>query len=157
MMPEYGPPYDPASLLTRQRELCGGPKLISVNSSWEYWRGDGALVHQDAVTGADLPEDRDARTYLISGTDHIGPMGALKRQFPRHPPPCRRRRSRRLHRLEPPPPRRRPARRPLRHARQPPAVTGRPHRARPPRLPPAAWPTPASSSKKTSTSPSARR
>lgn len=87
MMPEYGPPYDPASLLARQRALGGVPKLISVNSAWEYWRGDGALVHQDPVTGADLPEDPDARTYLISGTDHIGPMGALKRQFPTANPP----------------------------------------------------------------------
>lgn len=87
MMPEYGPPYDTTSLLARQRALGGAPKLISVNSSWEYWRGDGALVHQDAVTGADLPEDPGARTYLISGTDHIGPMGALKRQFPTANPP----------------------------------------------------------------------
>ena len=47
------------------------PKIVLTNSSWEYWRGDGALVHQDPVTGADLPEDPDARSYLISGTDHM--------------------------------------------------------------------------------------
>jgi hypothetical protein len=87
MMPEYGPPYDTSSLLARQRALGGVPKIILTNSSWEYWRGDGALVHQDPVTGADLPEDPDARSYLISGTDHLGPMGELKRALPTANPP----------------------------------------------------------------------
>jgi hypothetical protein len=82
MMPEYGPPYDTAVLLARQRALGRVPKIIVTNSSWEYWRGDAALVHQDPVTGADLPEDRDSRSYLISGTDHIGPAGDLKRASP---------------------------------------------------------------------------
>lgn len=74
MMPEYGPPYDSALLLARQRDRGGVPKVIFVNSAAEYWRGDGALVHQDPVTGADLPEDPDVRSYLVSGTDHIGNM-----------------------------------------------------------------------------------
>ena len=87
LMPEYGPPWDTASLLARQRELGGVPKVVLTNSSWEYWRGDGALVHQDPVTGADLPEDPDARSYLISGTDHIGPAGEVKRMFPVGNPP----------------------------------------------------------------------
>ena len=75
----YGPPYDTSALLQKQRALGGAPKLFLTNSAWEYWRGDGALVHQDPVTGADLPDDPDARTYLIAGTDHIGaqPMKAL--------------------------------------------------------------------------------
>ena len=63
------------------------PKIVLTNSSWEYWRGDGALVHQDPVTGADLPEDPDARSYLISGTDHIGPAVEVKRMFPVGNPP----------------------------------------------------------------------
>jgi hypothetical protein len=87
MMAEYGPPYDTGSLLARQRALGGVPKIIVTNSSWEYWRGDGALVHQDPVTGADLPEDQDARGYLISGTDHLGPAGDQKRMFPTANPP----------------------------------------------------------------------
>ena len=82
LMPEYGPPYDTTALLARQRSLGAVPKLMLTNSAWEYWRGDGALVHQDAGTGADLPEDPDARAYLISGTDHLGAMGPLKRAFP---------------------------------------------------------------------------
>ena len=69
------PPYDSAGLLARQRELGGVPKLMLTNSSWEYWRGDGALVHQDPVTGADLPPDPDTRVYLLSGTDHMGAFG----------------------------------------------------------------------------------
>lgn len=71
----HGPPYDTTSPLTRQRVRGGVPKVLLTNSSWEYRRGDGALVHQDPVTGADLPEDTDARVHLISGTDHLGPEG----------------------------------------------------------------------------------
>jgi hypothetical protein len=68
-------PYDTAGLLARQREMGGVPKLMLTNSSWEYWRGDGALVHQNPVTGADLPPDPDTRAYLLSGTDHLGAFG----------------------------------------------------------------------------------
>lgn len=86
MMPEYGPPYDSSSLLQRQRSRGGVPKIILKNSAWEYWRGDGALVHEDPVTGADLPEDPDVRVHLVSGTDHIGPA-PVKRAFPVSNPP----------------------------------------------------------------------
>ena len=79
--PAYGPPYDVGGLLARQRQLGGVPKLVSTNSSWEYWRGDGALLHQDARSGDDLPEDPDARTHLLAGTDHFGPF-ALKGFLP---------------------------------------------------------------------------
>jgi hypothetical protein len=86
-LPEYGPPYDSTSLLARQRALGGVPKVVLNNSSWEYWRGDGALVHQDPVTGADLPEDPDVRSYLICGTDHLGPTVEMKKTFPLGNPP----------------------------------------------------------------------
>jgi hypothetical protein len=79
--PGYGPPYDTAHLLERQRSLGGAPKLFLTNSAWEYWRGDGALVHQDATTGSDLPDDPDARNYLIAGTDHMGAY-AIKEFMP---------------------------------------------------------------------------
>ena len=81
LTPGYGPPYDTTSLLARQRELGAVPRVFFTNSSWEYWRGDGALVHQDAQSGADLPEDPDSCTYLISGTDHIG-AAPIKETFP---------------------------------------------------------------------------
>ncbi len=68
------PPYDTAGLLAPQRAVGGVPKLLLTNSSWEYWRGDGALVHADPETGQDLPDDPDARVYLLAGTDHIGSM-----------------------------------------------------------------------------------
>jgi hypothetical protein len=87
MMPEYGPPYDSSALLARQRGLGGVPKVFFVNSAAEYWRGDAALVHQDAVTGDDLPEDPDARAYLVSGADHIGNMPVVKRMMPLANPP----------------------------------------------------------------------
>ena len=72
LTPAYGPPYDSANLMSLQRSLGGVPRLFSTNSSWEYWRGDGALLHQDPDTGEDLPEDPDARTYLLNGSDHFG-------------------------------------------------------------------------------------
>jgi hypothetical protein len=79
--PGYGPPYDSAGLLARQRSIGGTPKVFFTNSSWEYWRGDGALVHQDARTGDDLPDDADARAYLVAGTDHMGTF-PMKESFP---------------------------------------------------------------------------
>jgi hypothetical protein len=81
LMPGYGPPYDMSSLLVNQRMIGAVPKVFSTNSSWEYWRGDGALVHQHPETGADLPEDADARTFLLAGTDHFG-ASSLKNLLP---------------------------------------------------------------------------
>ncbi|TDK99984.1 hypothetical protein EI067_03025 [Mycobacterium paragordonae] len=65
-------PFGSADLLAVQRELGGVPKTIFINSATEYWQGDGALVHVDPQTGADLPEEADVRTYLLAGTDHFG-------------------------------------------------------------------------------------
>jgi len=75
------PPYDTSATIAPQRARGGLPKLIQTNTSWEYWRGDGALVHVDPDTGEDLPEDPDARTYLLRGTDHLGAT-ALKTMMP---------------------------------------------------------------------------
>jgi Alpha/beta hydrolase domain len=68
------PPYDTTGLLAPQRAAGGLPKLLLTNTSWEYWRGDGALVHVDPETGEDLPPDPEARAYLLTGTDHIGAL-----------------------------------------------------------------------------------
>jgi Alpha/beta hydrolase domain len=65
-------PHGNADLLARQRALGGGPKIVFTNTATEYWQGDGALLHVDPYTGADLPEDPDVRTYLLAGTDHFG-------------------------------------------------------------------------------------
>ncbi|MFI1915139.1 alpha/beta hydrolase domain-containing protein [Nocardia sp. NPDC020380] len=82
LTPAYGEPLDTTALLARQRAVGGTPKIMFVNSSWEYWRGDAALIHQDAHTGDDLPEDPDARAHLVSGTDHIGRVPELKKLMP---------------------------------------------------------------------------
>ncbi len=82
LTPAYGAPLDTAALLARQRAIGGTPKIMFTNSSWEYWRGDAALIHQDARTGDDLPEDPDARAHLIAGTDHIGRVPELKKLMP---------------------------------------------------------------------------
>jgi Alpha/beta hydrolase domain len=76
------PPYDTTQLLARQRKIGGVPKLILTNSSWEYWRGDGALVHVDPQSGVDLPDDPDTRVYLLSGTDHLGNVSMFKDLMP---------------------------------------------------------------------------
>ena len=68
------PPYDMTALLSRLRATGGTPKVMQTNTSWEYWRGDGALVHVDPGTGQDLPDDPDVRTYLLRGNDHLGTM-----------------------------------------------------------------------------------
>jgi hypothetical protein len=82
LTPGYGPPHDTTALLAVQRAIGGTPKVLLTNSAWEYWRGDGALAHQDALTGADLPEDPDARVHLLAGSDHFGRVPLLKETLP---------------------------------------------------------------------------
>lgn len=48
------------------------PKVVTTNTSWEYWRGDAALTHIHPDGSRDLPPDADERTYLFAGTHHIG-------------------------------------------------------------------------------------
>ena len=74
-------PFSAAELLARQRELGGVPKTIFTNSGTEYWYSGGALLHVDPLTGADLPEDPDVRTYLLASTDHFG-CSKLKEALP---------------------------------------------------------------------------
>lgn len=74
-------PFGATELLSRQRELGGVPKTIFTNSATEYWTSGGALLHVDPVTGVDLPEDPDVRTYLLASTDHFG-SSKLKEALP---------------------------------------------------------------------------
>ncbi|MDV3133818.1 alpha/beta hydrolase domain-containing protein [Mycobacterium sp. 29Ha] len=74
-------PFGATDLLARQRELGGVPKTIFTNSATEYWTSGGALLHVDPVTGVDLPEDPDVRTYLLASTDHFG-SSKLKEALP---------------------------------------------------------------------------
>jgi hypothetical protein len=68
-------------LLDRQRRVGGVPKLITVNTSWEYWRADAALAHISPDGTADLPEPDGTRHYLISGSDHVGAIPGAASMF----------------------------------------------------------------------------
>ncbi len=57
-------------LLRRLRELDAVPKVFYTNSSAEYWRGDGSLLHIDATGEADLAAAPETRIYHFAGTQH---------------------------------------------------------------------------------------
>ena len=84
-------PFAASELLARQRELGCVPKTMFINSATEYWYSGGALLHVDPLTGRDLPEDPDVRTYLLASTDHFG-SSKLKNASPDResgaPPGC---------------------------------------------------------------------
>ena len=59
-------------LHARARRSGTMPKVVSTNTSWEYWRGDAALTHIHPNGRQDLPEEAHERNYLFAGTHHIG-------------------------------------------------------------------------------------
>ena len=67
------------ALLARQAKRGGLPKIVTINSSAEYWRGDGSLVHTDVEAREDVDTVPEARVYHFAGTQHT--PGAL-------PPPA---------------------------------------------------------------------
>jgi hypothetical protein len=58
------------ALLGRQAADGGLPKIVTINSSAEYWRGDGSLVHTDVDARTDVETVPEARVYLFAGTQH---------------------------------------------------------------------------------------
>src|SRR5262249_949027 len=63
------------SLLGRQAARNGLPKIFTTNSSAEYWRGDGSLIHTDVDAREDVEAPADVRMYLFAGTQHTpGPL-----------------------------------------------------------------------------------
>lgn len=46
------------------------PKVFFTNTSWEYWRGDAALIHTHPG-GGDLESTANERWYALAGTHHI--------------------------------------------------------------------------------------
>ncbi len=46
------------------------PKVVFTNTSWEYWRGDAALIHTHPG-GGDLEAAANERLYAFAGTHHI--------------------------------------------------------------------------------------
>lgn len=61
-------------LLSRQRDIGGVPKIFWTNTSAEYWRGDGYLLHIDPSGTYDLNPITETRIYSFAGTQH-GPGG----------------------------------------------------------------------------------
>jgi hypothetical protein len=81
----YGQPSDPIAsdrvveapsagfdLLRADKSRGTAPKVVSVNTASEYWRGEGCLDSIDC-DGSDL-RDNDSRTreYYLAGTEHLG-------------------------------------------------------------------------------------
>jgi hypothetical protein len=55
------------------RRLAGRPRrprIFAINSSAEYWRGDGSLVHTDVAAERDVEAPANVRVYLFAGTQH---------------------------------------------------------------------------------------
>jgi hypothetical protein len=47
------------------------PKILTINSSAEYWRGDGSLTHTDLDARRDVEPSAEHRVYLFAGTQHL--------------------------------------------------------------------------------------
>lgn len=62
---------DHAGLLDRLHERDVVPKVVYTNTSAEYWRGDGSLVHVDPAGGGDVEPDTNVRVYHFAGTQHV--------------------------------------------------------------------------------------
>lgn len=78
-------------LLSRLREIGGTPKIFWTNTSAEYWRGDGYLLHIDPDGTRDLPPSPETRIYSFAGTQHgagtlpltnIDPNNGTKGRYP---------------------------------------------------------------------------
>lgn len=59
-----------AGLLDRQRAVGGVPKIMLINTSAEYWRGDCSLIHADPAGARDVEPPPEVRIYHFAGTQH---------------------------------------------------------------------------------------
>ena len=62
-------------LLARLAARGPAPKIMTINTSAEYWRGDGSLVHTDVEGRRDVAPPAGARVYHFAGSQHT--PGAL--------------------------------------------------------------------------------
>jgi alpha/beta hydrolase family protein len=62
-------------LLARLAARGRTPKIVTLNTAAEYWRGDGSLVHTDVEGTRDVLPGPDGRIYFLAGTQHT--PGAL--------------------------------------------------------------------------------
>jgi hypothetical protein len=58
------------SLLARMTARGRRPRILTINTSAEYWRGDASLVHMDVEGRHDVEPPADSRVYLFAGTQH---------------------------------------------------------------------------------------
>ena len=58
------------ALLRRLTGRATPPRIFTINSSAEYWRGDGSLVHTDVGGRRDVAPPAFVRQYLFGGTQH---------------------------------------------------------------------------------------
>ena len=64
-------PFAMAELLATERRRGTAPKVVSVNTASEYWRGDASLGHV-TMRGGEALDDEDVREFYLAGTEHIG-------------------------------------------------------------------------------------
>jgi len=69
------PPFNDEALFKRIRERGRTPRIFAINTSAEYWRGDGSLIHTDVDGSRDAEPAEFVRTYLFAGAQHL--PGAL--------------------------------------------------------------------------------
>jgi len=62
-------------LLDRLHRRGRMPTIVTINTSAEYWRGDGSLIHTDVDGKTDVEPAPGTRVYLFAGTQHT--PGAL--------------------------------------------------------------------------------
>ena len=58
------------SILARLEKRGKVPKVMFINTSAEYWRGDAALIHTDLESMSDAPQSESVRRYHLAGTMH---------------------------------------------------------------------------------------
>jgi hypothetical protein len=63
-------PFSDGENLARLRKRGRVPRILAINTSAEYWRGDASLIHTDAEGGRDIEPPEFMRTYLLAGTQH---------------------------------------------------------------------------------------
>jgi len=58
-------------LLSRLRRRGAVPRIVTINTSAEYWRGDASLVHTDVEGKGDVEPPAGVRVYSFAGTQHL--------------------------------------------------------------------------------------
>jgi hypothetical protein len=58
------------ALLHRLASRPRPPRVFTINTAAEYWRGDGSLAHTDVAGAADVTPPAWVRQYLFAGTQH---------------------------------------------------------------------------------------